>query len=95
MEYKIRKITYVNDVYSNLPNTLLHLKTKLDDDISKNQRFNKSVFMFLSCVIYLGAYDIRHFENTEREKTCLQGYPSESSHYQASLNVSNQKRGHY
>jgi hypothetical protein len=97
MEYKIRKITYVNDVYSNLPNTLLHLKTKLDDDISKNQRFNKSVFMFLSCVIYLGAYDIRHFENTEREreKTCLQGYPSESSHYQTFLNVSNQKRGHY
>ena len=41
---------------------------KLDDDISKNQRFNKSVFMFLSCVIYLGAYDIRHFENTERER---------------------------
>lgn len=68
MEYKIRKITYVNDVYSNLPNTLLHLKTKLDDDISKNQRFNKSVFTFLSCVIYLGAYDIRHFENTERER---------------------------
>lgn len=68
MEYKIRKITYVNDVYSNLPNTLLHLKTKLDDDISKNQRFNKSVFMFLSCVIYLGAYDIRHLENNERER---------------------------
>lgn len=68
MEYKIRKITYVNDVYSNLSNTLLHLKTKLDDDISKNQRFNKSVFMFLSCVIYLGAYDIRHLENTERER---------------------------
>lgn len=68
MECKIRKITYVNDVYSNLPNTLLHLKTKLDDDISKNQRFNKSVFMFLSCVIYLGAYDIRHLENTERER---------------------------
>lgn len=71
MEYKIRKITYVNDVYSNLPNTLLHLKTKLDDDISKNQRFNKSVFTFLSCVIYLGAYDIRHFENTERERRRL------------------------
>ena len=67
MKYKIRKITYVNAVYSNLPNTLLHLKTQLDDDISTNQRFNQSVIMLPSCVIYLGAYDIRHFENTERE----------------------------